>query len=178
MKLSILIPSLSYRFEKLMKLISNLSKQRLDENEIIIIIDGGEKTIGEKRNILLEASSGEYICFVDDDDEVADDYVDRIMKGIKTKADHIAVGGIMTTNGQEPHEFKSSKDYVWHEEDGVYYRGVQHLGAVKRELALRVKFPKISFGEDRVYSENITPLIRTEYQIKKPIYFYHYKNSK
>ena len=178
MKLSILIPSLASRSDSLARLLAILSPQIQDGVEIIVSMDNGAQTIGAKRNRLVESARGQYVCFVDDDDEVSDDYVWQIMIGIESGVDHVAVGGIMTTNGREPHEFKSSKDYEWHEKDGVYYRGVQHLGAVKRTLVLRCPFPSVSFGEDRQFSETITPLIKTEYQIQKPVYFYLYKNPK
>ncbi len=178
MKLSVLICSLSSRRERLASLLSILSPQIIDGVEILVGIDEGLQKIGVKRNRLVQSATGHYVCFIDDDDEVSDDYIAQIMTGIESGADHVAIGGIMTTNGRESHEFRSSKDYVWHEKDGVYYRGVQHLGAIKRDLALRCPFPPISFGEDREFSERVTPLIKTEYQIQKPIYFYRYRNPK
>ncbi|MCL4405216.1 MAG: glycosyltransferase [Patescibacteria group bacterium] len=178
MKLSVLICSLSSRGEHLAKLLSILFPQIQEETEIIVSIDDGGQKIGVKRNRLMASALGQYVCFIDDDDEVSDDYIAQIMTGIESGADHVAIGGIMTTNGREPHEFRSSKDYVWHEKDGVYYRGVQHLGVIKRDLVLQCPFPPISFGEDREFSERVTPLIKTEYQIQKPIYFYRYRNPK
>ncbi len=178
MKLSILICSLASRVEYLAKLLSILSPQLIDGVEIIVLIDDGKQKIGVKRNRLMASATGQYICFIDDDDEVSDDYIAHVMIGIGAGVDHIAVGGIMTTNGRESHEFRSSKDYEWHEKEGIYYRGVQHLGVLRRALALQCPFPPISFGEDRKFSEAITPLIRTEYQVRKPIYFYHYRNLK
>ncbi len=178
MKLSILIPSLASRLGYLSRLLSILSPQIRDGIEIIVSLDNGGQTIGAKRNRLLESAKGKYVCFIDDDDEISEDYIEQIMVGVESDVDHVAVGGIMTTNGREPHEFKSSKDYEWHEKDGIYYRGVQHLGVIRRDLALQVKFPDISFGEDRGFSEKITPLIKMEYQVRKPIYFYKYRNPK
>ena len=178
MKLSILICSLASRRERLASLLSILSPQIIDGVEILVGIDDGSQKIGIKRNRLVQSATGRYVCFIDDDDEVSDDYVSQIMIGLGADVDHVAIGGIMTTNGREPHEFRSSKDYTLHEKDGVYYRGVQHLGVIKRDLALQCPFPPISFEEDRKFSEAITPLIHTEYQVQKPIYFYRYQNPK
>ena len=73
MKLSILIPTLFSRKEKFCNLMTILSSQANDEVEVVINRDNGEKSIGEKRNELLKEATGEYVCFVDDDDMVDDD---------------------------------------------------------------------------------------------------------
>ena len=83
MKLSILILSITDRAEQLKKLTDELDIQielynLKDSVEILTEIDNKEKTIGDKRNIVKAKAKGEYICFIDDDDMVSEDYLSEI----------------------------------------------------------------------------------------------------
>ena len=73
MKLSILILTIPNRKRMFDKLISELNNQFTDEKFIpfedyeILIQSDTDKTIGEKRNELLQRARGEYIAFIDED---------------------------------------------------------------------------------------------------------------
>ena len=125
--------------------------------------------------MLLEESQGEYVAFVDDDDLVSNDYVGFILRAIDREPDVVGLHGIITTNGKNAKPFIHSIKYkTWFENNGIYYRYPNHLNPVKRVLALQVKFPDKSHGEDRDYSDRLFPLLKTEVMIEDPIYFYLY----
>jgi glycosyltransferase involved in cell wall biosynthesis len=70
-QLSILIPCIPSRFEKAQKLIDKLQAQIVDKNvEIICLIDNKLKSIGEKRDNLVQVCNGKYFMFIDDDDDI------------------------------------------------------------------------------------------------------------
>ena len=48
------------------------------------MLDNKRRSVGSKRNCLLDSAHGEYVSFIDDDDEVATDYVDKILRNIVT----------------------------------------------------------------------------------------------
>jgi hypothetical protein len=50
--------------------------------QLITLYDNRVWTVGQKRNRLLWMAEGEYLTFVDDDDEVAGDYVDTLLGAI------------------------------------------------------------------------------------------------
>jgi len=178
-KLSILICSLNKRAELLAKLRDCLETQKNDAIEILINRDSGIKTIGRKRNELLQQAQGEYIAFIDDDDLVSEDYVSKILNAIEHNPDCCGIEGIVTFNGQNPKKFIQSLKYNrWFEEDNIYYRCPNHLSPIKRELALKVGFEDISFQEDRVYSARIYPLLKSEHYIEGAIYFYKFVKGK
>ena len=187
MKLSILICSLNRREKYLTKLMRVLSPQINEDVEIITDIDDGEKSIGQKRNDLIKRAAGDYIAFIDDDDLVTSDYVPLILEGIKTSPDVIGMKLIMYTDGQNPQKSHHSIKYSsWYDTPDpvsprvkrLYYRNPNHLNPVKREHALLVSFPEINNGEDRVYSKEIFPLLKTEVFIEKPIYMYLVRSRK
>src|SRR3990172_9946081 len=110
MILSILICSLQKRFELLKQLHFHLFKQIYTLNvlgkvEVICNVDNKQKTTGQKRNELLQAARGKYISFIDDDDWVADYYVEEILKAAQSDCDVMAINGVMTTNGINPKRF-------------------------------------------------------------------------
>jgi glycosyltransferase involved in cell wall biosynthesis len=185
-KLSILICSLNSRKNYLDRLLNILEKQLTDEVEVLVDLDNGEKSIGEKRNFLLEKAEGEYITFIDDDDTVPNYYVSEILEGIKENPDVIGIHLIMDSDGKRAERtYHSLKYQNWYQEVDVdnfnrqkYYRNPNHLNPVKREIALKVKFPNINNGEDRAYSMNILPLLQKEYYIPIPMYFYEYRSRK
>ena len=187
MKLSILVCSLEDRKDYLLKLYKILTPQLNNEVELIIETDRKEKTIGAKRNILLDKAKGDYIVFVDDDDRVSPDYVSKILEAIdKSQPDVIGIHLIMTTDKViEEKTFHSIKYKSWWDEPDPekpwlkrYYRNPNHLNPVKREYAIQVRFPEISMGEDKVYSTNLFKYLKTEEYIPEPIYYYDFITRK
>lgn len=179
MKLSILICTIPSREQMLKKLTNQLLLlfSKYDETEYEILIQPDENiNVGSKRNILLQKASGDFVVFIDDDDEIHDNYIDAFMHAIKSNphADCIGYRGYITFDGV------SRKDWVisikcksWYEDNGVYYRTPNHISPVKRSIALQVMFPQIEFGEDFEYSMGIFPLLKEEVFIDEQLY--HYK---
>ena len=185
-KLSILIPSLNRRKHYLDRLISILNPQATDDVEILINIDDGEKSIGTKRNELLEQATGDYIAFVDDDDIVEDYYVLEILNAIQSNPDVVGIHLLhIEDNILRGLTYHSLKYTHWYDELNNenpnlrnYYRNPNHLNPVKRKYALAVKFPEINVGEDKDYSYKIKQFLKTESYIEKPLYHYLVRTKK
>ncbi len=86
-KLSILILSIPTRFGIVKPLFDKLITQIGDREdvEILSLMDNKSLHIYEKRNELLKIARGSHIAWLDDDDDVADDYVQVITEAIKDK---------------------------------------------------------------------------------------------
>ena len=122
MKLSILVCALEKREEFHKTLMPVLGTQKAafkDEVEILVEIDNGEKSIGTKRNLLLERAKGDYIVFIDDDDMISDTYVSRILECIdKSQPDVIGIHLIMTTDKvttEKTYHLQKLKPLEWRE---------------------------------------------------------------
>lgn len=181
MKLSILICTTLSRERVIRSLLRNLNHQiKKYPTEVELLINGHETdNVGKKRNDLLLRAKGDYVVAVDSDDEVSRDYVKLILKAIKEGSDCIGISGTITTNGKDERQWHISKDYgAWYTKGRVYMRTPNHISPVKRELALKVMFPEISYGEDAVFSRNIHPLLKTETKIKGNIYKYKFNSNK
>lgn len=176
MILSILIATMPKRQETLNRLLRNLRSQSNADIEIITD-DSMDYNVGVKRQLLLEKAKGNYIVYIDDDDQVAKDYISKILEASKSNADCMAITGIITTNGLYAKKWYISKKYGrWFEKNNIYYRTPNHISPVKRTIALQAGFPPISQGEDAEYSNRILPLLNTEVRIEGNLYFYQYRN--
>lgn len=180
-RLSILLATVVGRAELFAKLHAHLSAQAEGKPvELVVACDNKEISIGRKRQQLLERAKGDYVCFVDDDDWTSDDYVDRILEALKTGPDCVGFLITCTTNGKNPVKAITSMRYpVWAENrDGFSHcRSVYHKSPVRRDLALRVGFPDLRYGEDRIFSTGIMKLVKTEVFIPHVCYLYRFRSE-
>ena len=136
MKLSILICTMPSRSEMLKKLTQQLMLLlvKYDESEWEVLIQPDENiNVGKKRNILLQKASGDFIVFIDDDDEIHDNYIDAFMNAIESNPDADCIGyrGYITFDGSSRKDWVISKECeTWHEKDGVYYVNSLYDGSI------------------------------------------------
>lgn len=144
--------------------------------ELIVDIDNRSKSLGKKRNENLQRAQGKYITFVDDDDILADDYVDTIIEVINNNdVDSISfIVDVSINDGPfKPcyYSYKYGKDYNC---DNSYHRLPNHICVLRTELAKEVGFNDITFGEDADFSKRLFPFIKSELMIDKKLYKYNY----
>jgi glycosyltransferase involved in cell wall biosynthesis len=183
MTLAILICTLPERFEKLKRLKNILEPQveRFKDRVSIHINDAGESVpTGTKRNLLIEQSSSDYFCFVDDDDYLHAYYVDEIIKGIDQNPDVVTFCGYITTNGHSRTHWEIKLGNKYEERRGVYYRFPNHLAVMKRSLVRHIKFPDIWKQEDYEWAYQIHQrrLLKTEVHIPLELYHYDFDDTK
>ena len=155
-----------------------------DDVEWLVLEDNGEMDLGEKRNKMIDMATGEYIVFVDDDDLVSVEYVNKMLTALNSHphVDCTSLIGVRSVDGQGAEVFKHSIQYKgWYDqmEDGkiVYYRTPNHWNAVKRVIAGTVRFKdEMNCGEDHDYSNRIRPHLVDEVQIPDVMYHFRYRN--
>lgn len=187
MKLSILILTIPARSEMLSKLLGNLTKQiyhaNCSPNDIEVLTNPYEGSKGDKRNSLLFKAKGEYVCFIDDDDDVSSDYIDQLLIGVDKGVDCCSLRGVITFDNENPELFEHSinyKEYKTTDNEIMYERYPNHLNCIKSSIAKQFKYPAIDFGEDTDWATQIhkSGLIKTEHFIDKVIYHYKFKTNK
>lgn len=142
--------------------------------------DNKQISVGAKRQKLLERSRGKYVVYFDDDDWPDTNYVSEILQALETKPDCLGYRIQMTTNGEKEQMCCHSLRYPqWADKvDGFdYVRNVTHFNVVRRDLAIQVGFMDKRFGEDRLYSDAVTKLCKTEVFIDKVMFHYRYSNK-
>lgn len=188
--LSILICTINGREPYLEGLKYNIARQMFRFNlkdkidiEVLISKDQiGENTIGTKRNALLQSCNGDWACFIDDDDQIADDYLINAINILKTQnPDCINMIGWMTTNGMNGetfiHELKHTEYFT---KDGVHYRPPNHLNIIRTSISKQFKFPSLNHGEDTAWAMDLcrSGLLKTEGRIENIVYYYQYIPNK
>lgn len=177
MILSILIPSLTERADKLHRLLSQLKCQIGYEGNVQVLtaVDNRQATTGRKRQQLLEAAEGDYVVSIDDDDEVDMEYIPLILQASRHYPDCIGFKGWLTyRRRKEEWIISNALPYKDATIDGkkVYLRHTNHLAPVKREIALQVGFPDKTREEDHAYAMGLRGLLHTEVFIPKHLYIY------
>ena len=189
MKLSILIPTLPNRiisFERLKSKIISQAKANNLQDDIEILSDSDEYiSIGNKRNLLLKESKGLYVCFIDDDDDIADYYIEELSKVVESGKDCASLKGIITWNGERPEIFEHSIKYKSYRnnlknQEVIYERYPNHLNCIKSEIAKQIAFTDKNFSEDTDYADMLftSGLIKNEFTIDKILYYYLYATKK
>jgi hypothetical protein len=181
-KLTILIPTMPNRGEMLERLLAVLRPQLERHPSVGYITDDGPGTIGAKRQRMMEAAAGEYVAFVDDDDMVSADYLDRIVPCLASSPDCVGITMHVTMDGRDwhpspifRHSLRFAENFVW---SGTN-RTPHHLCPLRRELALRARFPDLMWGEDFNFAQGLLQHLKTEeWSGDKPIYFYDYVSKK
>jgi hypothetical protein len=203
---SILIAAIPERYHSIQGLLFSLLETqgvaRMSEVELLYLMDNRRRTVGAKRNALLAAAAGEYISFIDDDDDVAPTYVDTIYKAIaKTRrsefppqADVICFPQrAMLIQQNVIHECEYSLTY-WKDREPGKRRMLDDTGSpnIKKwtgppahtmvwraGIAKAVQFPLKQFQEDSEWVDKCCALAVTEVQIKgDPLYHYKFDAQK
>ena len=141
-----LLATLPQRRELARGLLDSLYRQATPDVEVLALMDNQRRTIGDKRNTLLDIARGEFVTFVDDDDTVTDDYISTLLSALG--ADVTVFDVSVTLNGGTPFPMRFSKDFGQINHDSWWERLPNHLMATRRELACRARFPDVAVGED------------------------------
>lgn len=166
----------------LKKLLAALRKQIKRHPAAALLVDDGAGSIGAKRQRMMESATADYICFVDDDDRISSDYLDRIMPCLSSGPDVVGITMNVKMDGKDyypspifPHSLRFRDNTGW----GNSNRPPHHLCPMRREIALRSRFPDLMWGEDYNFALGVLPHLHTEeWSGDDPLYFYDYYSRK
>lgn len=192
-ELTVMILSIPSRVDNAVSLMKKLEGQLGNRRsvEILILTDNRSQSISEKRNVLLNAARGQFVCFLDDDDGVANNYIDLLLKAVKENpnVDCISFDQFCSLDG-EPMNVSfgigNPHGQLWRNEDGLLgdiKRPPYHMCLFRREIAQSEEFRPMfaangqSYGEDFDWLIRLYPKIQTEHHISEPLHMYVY-NSK
>lgn len=197
MMLSILIPTISSRNEMLYSLLSEFEEQiggdvritigkikRYIFSDIEILIDKDEDLcLGAKRNRLLQAAEGKYLCFFDDDDFPTKVYIETLRTAMAKNPDVVSLTGVITIDGGDKELFEHSLMYnEWKTTDNLikYERYPNHLNCMRADIAKQFKFPDKNFGEDHEWSQKVheSGLLKKEFYTNNILYHYRFISNK
>lgn len=178
---SILLLGIPERIEKLKvlvnKLNSQISNQSLDKKiEVLALIDNKHRSVGSKRQALLDIAKGKFVAFIDDDDDISENYISEISKAIldNGNVDVITFNQLTRINNDPETPILFSLSY----DNEEYYPGRPtkrkpfHMCVWNTKITKTVKFPDVSKTEDWCWVENLCKIAKTEYKIDKFLHYY------
>jgi glycosyltransferase involved in cell wall biosynthesis len=166
--LSILTPSIPSRADRAHSLSSDirakvaaLGAEKLVEH--LIFSDNWNRSIGEKRQNLVDLARGQYIAFLDDDDVVRDDYVERMLSLAETGADVLTFRqAVWFQNQNATVEFRLGHPDEAFQAGAIIKRGPWHVCGWKRQLVRGCVFPHVNYGEDYAWAVQARREVATE----------------
>lgn len=174
--LSILICSVAERHDNFALAIQRQiydQLSQLDDStrvEVILLTDTRSMSIGTKRNHLVNMATGRYTVFVDDDDEIADDYVASLLDATNSGADVLTFRLEYRLNGKKRWTVRHSIHFA--DDHHRKLNTPRHTSAVRRDIALALPFVESSYGEDADWAKRLLTVAKTEHVIDKTLYIY------
>jgi glycosyltransferase involved in cell wall biosynthesis len=168
---SILIPTMPGREEGLQRLLKSIA-EKVQRNapelkyEVCLSFDNRETSIGTKRQKLLEQASGRYLSFIDDDDDITDEYIQDLWKCIQEGKHVMRLRGFM-----KGYTFIHSldvkfDDYMATQDDPpIFQRPPNHLNPMLSDIAKFIPFKDAVYGEDLDWTVSLfkAGFLKTEY---------------
>ena len=138
--------------------------------------NAGGLSIGKKREKLVQQAEGKYLCFLDDDDWPAPNYVETLARHCNLNADVVTFRNFTTT------------DFFWtlvdmslnnptDEEatpDRIVKRRPWLVCPVRSKYAKQFAFPDINYSEDSIWMNQVLTLCRTEAHTDKILHSYRH----
>jgi glycosyltransferase involved in cell wall biosynthesis len=196
---SILIAAIPERYHTVHKLLHSLLENqavaRRPNVELLYLMDNRRRSVGAKRNALLDAAAGEYVSFIDDDDEVAPHYVEVLERAIvetrrsAAPADVICFPQVASIGSTGIiHECSYSlahanlppaerRRLAPTDREGVlaWTGPPAHTMLWRAGIAKACRFPEKQFGEDVDWVDKACALATSEVQVPGgPLYYYRF----
>lgn len=189
MQLSILIPSIPSRWERAQKLYTKISKMCEGKDiEILLFLDNKKRTVGAKRDALVQMSRGKYFMFVDDDDDLVSvdeiyqatfqnvdviTFKQRCLSPNKDKTPFIVTFGLGNENEINVNrQLTTATDTVFND----CKRPPYHICAWNQKFK-KYRFPESSYGEDWEWVQQCISEAKTELFIDKILHSYNYDQN-
>jgi hypothetical protein len=189
--LSILIPTIPSRVEKFTALFNEVHKQvqymdtfhpTLGKIEVVVdpspaFLDGG-LSIGKKREELVKRAQGKYLCFLDDDESIAPNYVETLVRLCQLDRDVVTFRNISKLDNFWT-IVDMNLDYFNEEASPfqVTFRKPWHICPVRSIYAKLYSFEDISYGEDWKWMEKVLSHCQTEAHTDAVIHQYNYSSK-
>lgn len=178
MKLTVAICGLQERIESLTKVYKKLISQSKGKPvEVICVIDNRSLSLGAKRNLALDRAKGEYISFVDDDDDISDNYIDLILQWAYD-CDVLTYKTQYWYNGNKGNVvFYSTRITEQRNLQDRYERFANAICCWRTEFARKVRYSDITFGEDTDFGLRAIALQPNEKFINAVMYHHLYSTT-
>jgi len=160
------------------RLVDKLEEQAQDGVEILTFVDNMKRTIGEKRDNLLKLAKGEYFAFVDDDDDISNDYINELLKATESGCDVLLFKSEADVDGEKGIiEFDLQNENEQFEANETTKRQPFHINAWKTSKFRFFTFPNLMYGEDWLWAKEALTVAETQHKIDKVLHYYNFSSK-
>lgn len=126
------------------------------------VVDGGP-SIGEKRTRGIVRSQGKYICWLDDDDDIAPNYVETLLRLAMADADVLTFNSLTVFNDYWA-LVQMNLDFTEDEQmfPGIVHRRPYHVCGWKLEKVKDLIFPSVNVDEDTSFVKDALLYCKTQ----------------
>lgn len=186
LRLSILMCSVGDRLDR-MKLgytfLAGQAEAYPEQVEVLALTDNRCRSIGLKRQALLDAARGEYVCFIDDDDDVPDHFVSDIVTAMEQARQRPDVFVFPTLCVSDAYGSMLVDHSISYENESAkvpdFRRKPWFMHPIERGLAQSGRFPDVSWAEDDAWLGQLWDRMAIEIRVSEhPLYTYHWNDAK
>lgn len=149
--------------------------------EHLVLFDNRNMSIGQKRQLLVNAARGQFIAFCDDDDDVATDYVPILIRTIQQNNDI----DVITFEQEAVYNGKAftvkfqlnatDQNLILDGPDNqLLIRGPWHVCAWKKERIAHCQFLHCNYGEDAAWVEQARRHVFKSHHIPSVLHYYRH----
>lgn len=183
--ISILIPSIPSRLDKLTALIGKIEAQAHPQVEVLVYLDNKKRALGFKRNNLMDQAQGKFLCHIDDDDSVSERFVELLIPECAHDVDLIAYDADCSLNGAPPFrvftQLGAVNEQPKHLVGGRYsniLRSPWSWCLWRTELARTCRFPEwFDAAEDAYFLNQILSKVKSHRKVNEVLYHHYYNAS-
>lgn len=171
-------------YDELNKQVHDLHRVHNTLGQVEILVDSSKRfldgglSIGKKRESLVKRANGKYLCFCDNDDWVAPNYIETLVRLCHKDKDIVTFRNLTKT------------DYYWtvidmsiefqNEEatpDGIVKRNGWHICPVRSQYAKLYEFSSINYGEDWDWFSKVLTHCKTEAKTNQILHTYNHSSK-
>ena len=189
--LTICVPSLRCRFDKLTKLYDKLNEQSLQyekDVELVLLIDNKNMSVGKKRKQLFNISNGLYVCQIDDDDDIVEDFVKTLIdtiKGVILATENMEIPEVISYDklcNIDGRTLKVVSSIKYPTDDSqqtnnTMYRYPWHWCCWRNDIAKSGKFYNCNGIEDSIFPKSLRPIVTKELKLNKILCYYNFNST-
>lgn len=172
----LLICAIPHRDQMLSALLAELGRQHQPGVGVIVYRDNIDLLYGDKCQRLLDASSAEYVSFLDDDDWIEPDFIKVIAEALDERPDYVGFNVNFTEDGvKQMPVYHTLKHAGWVNNPEALYRDIVHFNPIRRDLAIQSAWAG-GCGADRHWADRLRDLgcVKTEVYIDRELHHYRH----
>lgn len=163
-----------------------LCDQLAKEDSRIIVFHQKNAGVSAARNHALQQASGDFVCFVDSDDFVAEDYVEKLLNNLLRSGADLSVCSLYSLwkNCQKPASHMPEQEVVWSSDEysqlfwtwlGLY--ATASCKMFRKSLFDTIGFPEGKIFEDMICIGNLLKTVKKISFFPEPLYYYRMRKS-